>query len=79
MSAQASLASLLLSIVVAAPCMRKNFCVPTDTTAPAHASAPARQQQPPPSSVKPASGTPQPDHPCTHRAEMQAKSASHGS
>lgn len=76
MGAKASVASFLLSIVVATPCMRKNFCVPPE--APRIATPAPVQHQPPSSPVKPASGVVQPTQPCPHRAEMQPKSVRHG-
>jgi|SwirhisoilCB2_FD_contig_21_30283293_length_366_multi_6_in_0_out_0_1 hypothetical protein len=72
MGARASVASLLLSIVIVVPCMRKNICVPTDQ--PVTPAAPARPQpQQPSTPVKPASTTPEHSKPCTHRADMHAK------
>jgi hypothetical protein len=65
MGTKASVASLLLSIVVAAPCIRKNICVPPGSPAP----APARQQSQA-APVKPAAG-----HPCTPHGDMRAKTS----
>jgi hypothetical protein len=70
MGLRASAASLLLSVVVAAPCMRKNFCMPSEPPMP----GPARQQpQQPVSPIKPAVGVPAPGHPCTGHSNMHAK------
>ena len=70
MGLRASAASLLLSVVVAAPCMRKNFCMPFEPPTP----APVRQQpQQPASPIKPAVGAPAPEHPCKMRPDMHAK------
>ena len=72
MGLRASIASLLLSIVVAAPCMRKNFCVPP-VDGP-HMPAPSRQQpQQPASPIKPAVSTPKPGRPCTGHPQMHAE------
>lgn len=72
MGIQASIASLLLSIVVAAPCMRKNFCVPP-VDGP-RTPAPSRlQPQQPVSPMKPAVATPKQGHPCTGHPEMHAQ------
>jgi hypothetical protein len=70
MGLRASAASLLLSVVVAAPCMRKNICMPFEPPMP----APARQQpQQPASPIKPAAEVPAPRHPCTSHPDMHAK------
>jgi hypothetical protein len=72
MGLRASAASLLLSIVVAAPCMRKNFCVPP-VDGP-HMPGPTRQQpQQPASPIKPAASTPKSGHPCTGHPLMHAE------
>jgi hypothetical protein len=70
MGLRASAVSLLLSVVVASPCMRKNFCIPSEPSMP----APARQQpQQPASSIKPAVEVPAPGHLCPNHPDMHAK------
>lgn len=75
MGAKTSVASLLLSIVVATPCMRNNLCAP-GATAPSPG-PPTPRQQAPSSPVKPTSGVAQANHPCVHHADMAAKHSGH--
>ena len=73
MGLQASIASLLLSVVVAAPCMRKLTCLPPDKKTPApHAAT----TQTPQAIVTPSAPKPAGTHPCTVHTRVAHKTAS---
>ena len=74
MGLQVSIASLLLSVVVAAPCMRKLTCLPPDKKTPApHA---ATTQTPPQAIATSSAPKPEKTHSCTVHTRVAHKTAS---
>jgi len=74
MGLQVSIASLLLSVVVAVPCMRKLTCLPPDKKTPApHA---VTTQAPPQAITTPSASMPEKTHHCTVHTRVAHKTAS---